>query len=95
MPPWLLDRTLFWNQAHLLRVLREYEAHHDQHRPYRSLHCTAHLRRGDRPRRARGALVLRPGGGANYPMRDAGSLGGLQDTGRRIDADVPACSMPL
>jgi alkanesulfonate monooxygenase SsuD/methylene tetrahydromethanopterin reductase-like flavin-dependent oxidoreductase (luciferase family) len=27
-----------------------------------------HLRRGDRPRRARGALVLSPGGGANYPL---------------------------
>jgi hypothetical protein len=27
----LLDRTLIWNQRHLLRVLREYEAH--QHPP--------------------------------------------------------------
>jgi hypothetical protein len=27
----LLDRTLVWNQAHLLRILRDYEAHHNQH----------------------------------------------------------------
>jgi hypothetical protein len=32
----LLDRTLSRNQAHLRRVLREYEAHPDQHRPRRS-----------------------------------------------------------
>jgi len=24
----LLDRTLIWNQAHLRRILREYETHH-------------------------------------------------------------------
>jgi hypothetical protein len=28
----LLDRTLVWNQAHLRRILREYETHHNQHR---------------------------------------------------------------
>ena len=28
----LLDRTLAWNQAHLRRILREYETHHNQHR---------------------------------------------------------------
>ena len=33
----LLDRTLAWNQVHLRRILREYETHHDQHRPHRSL----------------------------------------------------------
>jgi transposase InsO family protein len=33
----LLDQTLIWNQQHLLRVLREYEAHHNEHRPHRSL----------------------------------------------------------
>jgi putative transposase len=40
----LLDRTLIWNQAHLRRILREYEAHHNQHRPHRSLHAAAPLR---------------------------------------------------
>jgi putative transposase len=33
----LLDRVLVWNQAHLRRVLHDYEAHHNQHRPHRSL----------------------------------------------------------
>jgi putative transposase len=27
----LLDRTLIWNQAHLHQMLRQYEAHHNQH----------------------------------------------------------------
>jgi putative transposase len=26
----LLDRTLIWNQAHLRRILRQYETHHNQ-----------------------------------------------------------------
>jgi putative transposase len=33
----LLDRTLIWNQSRLLQILREYETHHNQHRPRRSL----------------------------------------------------------
>jgi putative transposase len=33
----LLDRTLIWNQAHLRWILRQYEIHHNQHRPHRSL----------------------------------------------------------
>jgi putative transposase len=33
----LLDRTLLWNQAHLLRALREYEQFHNTHRPHRGL----------------------------------------------------------
>ena len=40
----LLDRTLVWNQAHLRRILREYETHHNQHRPHRSLHSAAPLK---------------------------------------------------
>src|ERR1022692_4071662 len=40
----LLDRTLIWNQHHLLRILREYESHHNQHRPHRSLHGAAPLK---------------------------------------------------
>jgi Integrase core domain len=39
----LLDRTLVWNQAHLRRILREYEIHHNQHRPHRSLDTAAPL----------------------------------------------------
>jgi putative transposase len=39
----LLDRTLVWNQAHLRRILRDYETHHNQHRPHRSLHAATPL----------------------------------------------------
>jgi putative transposase len=38
-----LDRTLIWNQAHLRRILREYENHHNQHRR-RSLNAAAPLK---------------------------------------------------
>src|SRR5450755_1552099 len=40
----LLDRTLVWNQHHLRRILRQYEIHHNQHRPHRSLHGAAPLK---------------------------------------------------
>jgi len=40
----LLDHTLIWNQRHLLRVLREYEAHHNEHRPHRALNQAAPLK---------------------------------------------------
>jgi hypothetical protein len=29
----LLDRTLIWNQVHLLHTLGEYERHRNRHRP--------------------------------------------------------------
>jgi putative transposase len=40
----LLDRTLIWSQAHLWRILREYETHHNRHRPHRSLDSAAPLK---------------------------------------------------
>ncbi|WP_245766902.1 integrase core domain-containing protein [Streptomyces colonosanans] len=40
----LLDRTLIWNQRHLLHALREFETHYDQHRPLRALGQAAPLR---------------------------------------------------
>jgi transposase len=40
----LLDRTVIWNLDHLRRILREYEIHHNQHRPHRSLHSAAPLK---------------------------------------------------
>jgi putative transposase len=40
----LLDRTLVWNQHHLRRILRDYQTHHNQHRPHRSLHGAAPLK---------------------------------------------------
>jgi transposase InsO family protein len=33
----LLDRTLVWNQRHLMTVLREYEDFYNTHRPHRAL----------------------------------------------------------
>lgn len=33
----VLDRTLIWNQAHLLHAPRAYERHHNQHRPHRGI----------------------------------------------------------
>jgi putative transposase len=40
----LLDRTLIWNQAHLRQILRQYQTHHNQHRPHRALHAAAPLK---------------------------------------------------
>ena len=40
----LLDRTLVWNQRHLLTVLREYEDFYNTHRPHRTLNQAAPLR---------------------------------------------------
>lgn len=33
----LLDRTIIWNQHQLERLVRDYIAHHNQHRPHQSL----------------------------------------------------------
>jgi transposase InsO family protein len=40
----LLDRTLIWNQRHLMMVLREYEDFYNIHRPHRTLKQAAPLR---------------------------------------------------
>ncbi len=40
----LLDRTLIWNQRHLLQALREFEHFYNQHRPHRTLRGAAPLR---------------------------------------------------
>ena len=40
----LLDRTLIWNQDHLWQILRQYQTHHNQHRPHRSLDAAAPLK---------------------------------------------------
>ena len=40
----LLDRTLIWNHNQLRRILRQYETHHNQHRPHRSLGAAAPLK---------------------------------------------------
>jgi hypothetical protein len=40
----LLDRTLIWNQRHLMTVIREYEDSYNTHRPHRALNQAAPLR---------------------------------------------------
>jgi transposase InsO family protein len=40
----LLDRTLVWNQRHLVTVLREYVDFYNSHRPHRTLRQAAPLR---------------------------------------------------
>jgi transposase InsO family protein len=40
----LLDRTLVWNQRHLMIVMREYEDFYNTHRPHRTLKQAAPLR---------------------------------------------------
>ncbi len=39
----LLDRTLIWNQGHLLAVLRDYGTRYNKHRPHRALQQAAPL----------------------------------------------------
>jgi transposase InsO family protein len=33
----LLDRTLIWNQAHLLHALRQFEQFYNEHRPHQGI----------------------------------------------------------
>jgi putative transposase len=40
----LLDRTLIWNQRHLLHSLRGFEHFYNEHRPHRTLRAAAPLR---------------------------------------------------
>jgi transposase InsO family protein len=40
----LLDRTLIWNERHLLHALREFESFYNGHRPHRALRNAAPLR---------------------------------------------------
>ena len=47
----LLDRTLVWNQAHLRRILSDYDSHHNQHRPHRFLNGAAPLKLLSEPSR--------------------------------------------
>ena len=39
----LRDRTLIWNQRHLLHALREFEHFYNEHRPRRTLRAAAPL----------------------------------------------------
>jgi len=45
----LLDRTLIWNQRHLLHALREFEDFYNGHRPHQGIANAAPLRRLSEP----------------------------------------------
>jgi putative transposase len=61
-----LDRTLIWNQAHLRRILREYETPRNQHRPHRSPYGAALL-----------TPLPEPANLDQYRVRKQGRVGGL------------------
>ena len=66
----LLDRTLIWNQRHLLRALGEFEDHHNWHRPHQAMDQAASLRPVPQP-------VTDPGGTARLDVRRHDRLGGI------------------
>ncbi|MGI5516003.1 integrase core domain-containing protein [Streptomyces sp. CA-106131] len=66
----LLDRTLVWNQAHLLHALREYEQFYNGHRPHRTLQGTAPLRPLPEP-------ITEPGQPTHLNVRRHDHLGGI------------------
>ncbi|MEU1628414.1 hypothetical protein ABZ746_24400 [Streptomyces sp. NPDC020096] len=40
----LLDRTLIWHERHLCHALRQFELHHNAHRPHQAMNQAAPLR---------------------------------------------------
>ena len=66
----LLDRTLIWNQRHLLRALREFEEHHNQHRPHQAMNQAALLRPVPEP-------ISDPGEIARLDIRRHDRFGGV------------------
>ncbi|MGJ3562055.1 integrase core domain-containing protein [Streptomyces sp. INA 01156] len=73
----VLDRTLVWNQSHLLHALRGFETFYNEHRPHRALGQAAPLRplpTRSTNRRRPGTGVRRRSGGRGAPV--AGRSGG-------------------
>jgi len=66
----LLDRTLVWNQPHLLRALRTYEAHYNTHRPDRGIINARPLRPLPKP-------ITDPAAITHLRIRRNDRLGGL------------------
>jgi putative transposase len=66
----LLDRTLIWNQAHLLHALRQYERHYNEHRPHRGINNARPLRLPPPP-------ITDPGTITHLDVRRRDRLGGL------------------
>ncbi|MFC0105755.1 integrase core domain-containing protein [Kibdelosporangium aridum] len=66
----LLDRTLIYNQRHLLHALHEYETFYNQHRPHRALHAAA-------PQRALPAPIAEPHALQPLNIRRQDRFGGI------------------
>jgi transposase InsO family protein len=66
----LLDRTLVFNRTHLLQALREYERHHNEHRPHRGIANVRPLRSLPEPNTEPATL-------ARLDVRRHDRLGGL------------------
>ncbi|GAB2722845.1 integrase core domain-containing protein [Kitasatospora kifunensis] len=66
----LLDRTLIWNERHLRHALREFEYHHNGHRPHQAMHQAAPLRAVPEP-------ITDPGRMSRLDIRRHDRLGGV------------------
>jgi transposase InsO family protein len=66
----LLDRTLIWNENHLRHALREFEAHHNQHRPHQAMAQATPLRAVPEP-------ITDPDRISNLNIRRYDRLGGV------------------
>jgi transposase InsO family protein len=66
----LLDRTLIWNQAHLLHALHEYKRHYNAHRPHRGISNT-------RPLHPLPTPITGPSKITHLNIRRRGRLGGI------------------
>lgn len=73
----LLDRSLIWNHRHLLRVLGEFEDHHNWHRPHQAMDQAVPLRPVPQP-------VADPGGAAGRDVRRHDRLGGIIHEYQRV-----------
>ena len=66
----LLDRTLIWNQRHLLHALREFERFYNCHRPHQGIANT-------RPLQGLPPPIPQPDAGAPLHIRRRDRLGGI------------------
>ena len=66
----LLDRTLIWNQTHLLHALREFEQFYNSHRPHQAIGNASPLRPLPSP-------IADPAQTASFDIRRHQRLGGI------------------
>jgi hypothetical protein len=66
----LLDRTLIWNQRHLLHALHEFEEFYNSHRPHQGI-------ANARPLRPLAAPIADPDKIAHLDIRRRDRLGGI------------------